>query len=113
LPWATSPAPLGNKEPSPGEIRKVLLTLGVSRVPHLIIMDEPTNHLDLPSIDCLEHALAEYPCGVLLVSHDQYFLDRLTTVRWHIATDRGESRNTHMRLYITGKQESGQNQRIQ
>jgi macrolide transport system ATP-binding/permease protein len=33
-------------EPSPGEIRKLLLALGMTRVPHLIIMDEPTNHID-------------------------------------------------------------------
>jgi ABC-type dipeptide/oligopeptide/nickel transport system ATPase component len=44
-------------EPSPGEIRKILLAIGIANVPHLIIMDEPTNHLNLPSIECLEQAL--------------------------------------------------------
>jgi ATPase subunit of ABC transporter with duplicated ATPase domains len=76
---------LETAEPSPGEIRKLLLALGITRVPHLIIMDEPTNHLDLPSIQCLAEALQECPCGLLLVSHDHYFLNRLTTIRWHIA----------------------------
>jgi macrolide transport system ATP-binding/permease protein len=72
-------------EPSPGELRKLLLGLGIALQPHLIIMDEPTNHLDLPSIECLEEALENCPCGLLLVSHDERFLQRLTRTRWHIA----------------------------
>ena len=78
---------LESAEPSPGEIRKILLALGIARVPHLIVMDEPTNHLDLPSIECLEEALDGCPCGLLLVSHDERFLARLTATRWQIASD--------------------------
>jgi len=70
--------------PSPGEIRKVLLALGVIREAHLIVMDEPTNHLDLPSIQCMEDALHQCPCALLLVSHDKPFLRRLTTTPWTI-----------------------------
>ena len=70
--------------PSPGEARKLLLALGIVQTPHLIIMDEPTNHLDLPSIQCLEEALAQCPCGVLLVSHDLPFLGRLARTRWQL-----------------------------
>ena len=70
--------------PSPGEIRKILLALGIVRACHLILLDEPTNHLDLPSIECLERALANCPCAMLLVSHDRQFLERLTTTRWQI-----------------------------
>ena len=58
---------LETTDPSPGEVRKLLLGLGIPRVPHLIIMDEPTNHLDLPSIQCLESAFQQCPCGLLLV----------------------------------------------
>lgn len=72
-------------EPSPGEVRKLLLALGIARQPHLIIMDEPTNHLDLPSIECLESALEDCPAGLLLVSHDRNFLERLTIKHWHIS----------------------------
>lgn len=71
-------------DPSPGEIRKILLALGIARAPHLIIMDEPTNHLDLPAIECLEDALADCPCGLLLVSHDMRFLKKLTRLQWRI-----------------------------
>lgn len=59
----------------------------------LLIMDEPTNHLDLPSIECLESALADFPGGLLLVSHDRAFLDGLVSVRWRIGpSDSGFSR---------------------
>ncbi len=69
-------------EPSPGEMRKVLLAIGLAASPELIILDEPTNHLDLPSIECLEKALADCSCGLLLVSHDDRFLEALTSRRW-------------------------------
>jgi ATPase subunit of ABC transporter with duplicated ATPase domains len=75
---------LQNSDASPGELRKVLLALGISRRPHLIVMDEPTNHLDLASIECLENALRDCPCGLLLVSHDLRFLSRVTRTRWHL-----------------------------
>jgi ATPase subunit of ABC transporter with duplicated ATPase domains len=75
---------LATDEPSPGEIRKVLIAIGIARVPHLIVLDEPTNHLDLPSVECLEEALAACGCALILASHDQRFLGRLTDVRWRI-----------------------------
>ena len=75
---------LGSECPSPGEVRKMLLALGVDRGPQLVVMDEPTNHLDLPSIECLEEALSECPCALLLVSHDERFLDAVGAVRWRL-----------------------------
>ena len=83
---------LESSQPSPGEIRKLLLALGMARTPHLIAMDEPTNHLDLPSIEALEDVLAHCPCGLLLVSHDQRFLARVSATPWHIKGD--EKRNS-------------------
>ena len=84
---------LGSKEPSPGEARKLSLALGMTNVPHIIILDEPTNHMDLPSIQCLEKALTDCPCGLILVSHDETFLKKLTRKRWHISTS-GYSKST-------------------
>jgi ATPase subunit of ABC transporter with duplicated ATPase domains len=75
---------LESAEPSPGEIRKLLVAMGIARAAHLIIMDEPTNHLDLPSIECLEEALGGCPGGLLLVSHDKRFLDSLARRTWQI-----------------------------
>ncbi len=81
----SEPARLLESElPSPGELRKLCLAVGISKAPELIIMDEPTNHLDLSSIECIENALNECPCAMLLVSHDFYFLKKLTTIRWDI-----------------------------
>ena len=70
--------------PSPGEVRKLLLAIGIVRGPHLIVMDEPTNHMDLPSILCLEQALADCPCALLLVSHDETFLAKIAESHWHL-----------------------------
>ena len=79
---------LSSDEPSPGETRKLLLATGMTFLPHIIIMDEPTNHMDLPSIECLEQALKDCPCSLLLVSHDRYFLSKLTHREWNIVPDR-------------------------
>ncbi|MDD5362694.1 MAG: ATP-binding cassette domain-containing protein [Ignavibacteria bacterium] len=75
---------LKTERPSPGEIRKILLGLGLLSSPVFIIMDEPTNHMDLPSIVCLENALTEFKGALLLVSHDSSFLDKITAKRWDI-----------------------------
>jgi ATPase subunit of ABC transporter with duplicated ATPase domains len=53
--------------------------------PHLIVLDEPTNHMDLASVECLESALRETECALLLVSHDRRFLEALGTLEWSIA----------------------------
>jgi ATPase subunit of ABC transporter with duplicated ATPase domains len=78
---------LESTEPSPGETRKLLLAIGMTYAPHIIVMDEPTNHMDLPSIMCLEEALSECPCSLLLVSHDKRFLERLTAKEWSITEE--------------------------
>ncbi len=85
-----------SQSPSPGELRKLLLALGLLRRPHLILMDEPTNHLDLPAIEALEQALKEAPCAMLLVSHDPAFLDAVTDQRWTLVT--GENGDSQLRL---------------
>jgi ATPase subunit of ABC transporter with duplicated ATPase domains len=78
---------LDSNAPSPGETRKLLLAIGVTCKPHIIIMDEPTNHMDLPSIQCLEDALSDCPCSLVLVSHDKYFLGKVTQKSWNITKD--------------------------
>ncbi len=77
---------LDSEKPSPGELRKLLIAQGMTQQPYLMILDEPTNHMDLPSIEALESALADCVCGLLLVSHDAWFLRRLTTMSWTIDT---------------------------
>ncbi len=81
---------LASEVPSPGEVRKLLLARGVDRGPHLIVLDEPTNHLDLPSIECLENALKDVPCALVMVSHDARFTAALVRTQWQLrATPEG------------------------
>ena len=81
---------LDTELPSPGETRKLLLGLGITKNPHIIIMDEPTNHMDMVSIECLEEALKNVKCALLLVSHDKIFLESLTNINWHITKRNNE-----------------------
>ncbi len=55
------------------ELAKILL-----RRPEYILLDEPTNHLDIESIQWLEEYLSVYPGGVMIISHDRAFLDKVT-----------------------------------
>ncbi len=55
--------------------------------PDLLLLDEPTNHLDAESVQWLEKHLASYPGAILIVTHDRYFLDHVTS--WILELDRG------------------------
>jgi ATP-binding cassette subfamily F protein 3 len=52
--------------------------------PDLLLLDEPTNHLDIQAVEWLEDYLSEWDGGVLLVSHDRYFLDRVVNTIWEM-----------------------------
>jgi ATP-binding cassette subfamily F protein 3 len=58
--------------------------------PDLLLLDEPTNHLDLAALEWLEGYLTAWRGAVLVVSHDRYFLDRVTTRTLEIAHQRGD-----------------------
>ena len=75
---------LETERPSPGELRKLKLVLGMTGTPCLIVMDEPTNHLDLLSIKALEKALGACHCALILVSHHLSFLRNLVTTIWQL-----------------------------
>jgi ATP-binding cassette subfamily F protein 3 len=51
---------------------------------NLLLLDEPTNHLDIPACEILEEALRHYDGTVVLVSHDRFFLDRVSTRVLHL-----------------------------
>ncbi|HEX8474608.1 MAG TPA: ABC-F family ATP-binding cassette domain-containing protein [Pyrinomonadaceae bacterium] len=64
---------------SGGQRKRVALAHALIASPELLILDEPTNHLDAETISWLEAYLARARSALLLVTHDRYFLDRVTT----------------------------------
>ncbi|MGL4634873.1 MAG: energy-dependent translational throttle protein EttA [Beijerinckiaceae bacterium] len=73
---------------SGGEKRRVALCRLLLEKPELLLLDEPTNHLDAETVNWLENHLREYPGSILIVTHDRYFLDNVTS--WILELDRGK-----------------------
>ena len=63
---------------SPGELRKLMISLAVQKPLSLLILDEPTNHMDITSVLALEEALSSLNCAMIVVSHDKAFLSKIT-----------------------------------
>jgi ATP-binding cassette ChvD family protein len=72
---------------SGGERRRVALTKLLLEAPDMLLLDEPTNHLDAESIAWLQKHLIAYRGTILIVTHDRYFLDDITS--WILELDRG------------------------
>lgn len=72
---------------SGGQRKRVALAHELIFKPDILILDEPTNHLDADTIEWLEDYLRRYAGALLLVTHDRYFLDRVTNRIFEI--DRG------------------------
>ncbi len=64
---------------SGGEMRRLYLLCILMAAPNVLILDEPTNDLDLDTLNVLEDYLDSFPGAIIAVSHDRYFLDRITT----------------------------------
>ncbi len=64
---------------SGGQRTRISLAKALLREPDFLFLDEPTNHLDIGMIEWLEKFLQDYPGGVLIISHDRFFLDRVAT----------------------------------
>ncbi|HEV2403970.1 MAG TPA: ABC-F family ATP-binding cassette domain-containing protein [Ktedonobacterales bacterium] len=73
--------------------------------PELLLMDEPTNHLDLAALEWLEEYLMSWRGAVIVVSHDRYFLDRVTTKTIEIAHHRGEEYPGNYTKYVELREE--------
>ncbi len=76
-------------ELSGGQAKRVALARVLTHPSDLLVLDEPTNHLDLGAVAWLEDWLAAYTGGLVIVSHDRYLLDRVTTRMLEL--DRGAS----------------------
>ena len=73
---------------SGGEKRRVALCALLLSKPDMLLLDEPTNHLDAETVAWLEHFLMSFKGCVVLVTHDRYFLDNITS--WTLELDRGQ-----------------------
>ncbi len=66
-------------ELSGGEQARILIARLMLRPADVLILDEPTNDLDIASLDVLEESLTEFPGAIVLVTHDRFMLDRIST----------------------------------
>ena len=64
---------------SGGELTRASLARALAASPDLLLLDEPTNHLDVQNLEWLEHELDTLDAGVILVAHDRWFLEAVTT----------------------------------
>lgn len=90
---------------SGGEQRRVALCRAIISQPDLLILDEPTNHLDTESIEWLAEFLEGYKGAFLLVTHDRYFLDRITNSIAEVADGKVYSYTGNYTDYLLAKAE--------
>ncbi|HET7648376.1 MAG TPA: ABC-F family ATP-binding cassette domain-containing protein [Gaiellaceae bacterium] len=74
---------------SGGELTRASLARALGGDPDLLLLDEPTNHLDVASLEWLERELASLDAAVILVAHDRWFLEAVTTATLEVVAGRG------------------------
>ncbi|HEY2372002.1 MAG TPA: ABC-F family ATP-binding cassette domain-containing protein [Gaiellaceae bacterium] len=74
---------------SGGELTRASLARALGGDPDLLLLDEPTNHLDVASLEWLERELQSLDAAVILVAHDRWFLEAVTTATLEVAAGRG------------------------
>src|SRR5205809_270738 len=74
---------------SGGELTRASLARALGGDPDLLLLDEPTNHLDVASLEWLEKELQSVDAAVILVAHDRWFLEAVTTATLEVVAGRG------------------------
>ncbi len=90
---------------SGGQRTRAYLATLLLKDPNVLMLDEPTNHLDVASIEWLESFLRSFGGAILVVSHDRYFLDRVTTHTWEVAFGSVETYRAPYSGYVTQRSE--------
>ena len=88
---------------SGGQAKRVALARALVAPSDLLILDEPTNHLDIDAIAWLEDRLAAHRGGLVLVTHDRHFLDRITTRVLELDRGRGYVHEGGYGAYLEGR----------
>ncbi|MCY1714056.1 ribosomal protection-like ABC-F family protein [Caproiciproducens galactitolivorans] len=73
---------------------------------NLLLLDEPTNHLDIPSVEWLEDFLRSYSGAYLVISHDRYFLDKITNRTFEMENQRLTVYKGNYSTYLSQKEEN-------
>ena len=90
---------------SGGQRKRAALAAALLTPSDLLILDEPTNHLDHEMIEWLQEQLAGYKGALLMITHDRYFLDEVTTTIWEIDRASVYSYPGNYEKYLQTKQE--------
>jgi ATP-binding cassette subfamily F protein uup len=98
---------------SGGQRKRVALAHALVVKPDLLILDEPTNHLDAETVEWLEAYLAKFAGALLLVTHDRYFLDRVTNRMLEIDRGRAQTFAGNYADYLEKKQEHEERQAVE
>lgn len=85
---------------SGGEKTRVMLGKLLLKKPDILLLDEPTNHLDTASVQWLEAFLRQYSGTILVISHDRYFLDQLTSKTMELYNKRLKIYNGNYSYYV-------------
>jgi ATP-binding cassette ChvD family protein len=95
---------------SGGERNRLNLALTLKEGGNLLLLDEPTNDLDVETLGSLENALLEFPGCAVVISHDRWFLDRVTT---HILAWEGTEENPANWFWFEGNFESYEKNKVE
>ena len=98
---------------SGGQRKRVALAHSLIIEPDLLMLDEPTNHLDAETVEWLERYLAEFKGALLLVTHDRYFLDRVTNRMLEIDRGRVQTFAGNYSYYLEKKEEQEERQAVE
>ena len=95
---------------SGGERNRLNLALTLKEGGNLLLLDEPTNDLDVETLGSLENALLEFPGCAVVISHDRWFLDRVTT---HILAWEGTEENPAQWFWFEGNFDSYEKNKVE
>lgn len=100
------------REFSGGQLTKIAFMKLLLSKPDILLLDEPTNHLDMEAVEWLENYLKGYPGAVVLVSHDQMFIDKIADIVYEIEYGKMRCYVGNYSAFLKLKEEQRERQRI-